>query len=180
MTGKMLVENARKAKRKLCAKCSKFAGAATTEILRSALAREGITTSARDVFIRGVGLEIDLVITRKTVKPEMGLIYEPRDVALALEVKKSGSYGKEGLEKIKSDFKRLKRVGVECAYVSFEDRENYKWKPTEEKLGGFKCFTFAWHKDTDSSFAETGAWERLVEYLKKTRSGKFRRKSQTK
>ena len=101
MTGKLLVENARKTKRKLAAKCSKFAGAAATEILRRALAREGIATSARDVFIRGIGLEVDLVITRRMIKPEMGLIYEPQDVAIALEVKKSGSYGKGGLEKLR-------------------------------------------------------------------------------
>jgi|HubBroStandDraft_6_1064221.scaffolds.fasta_scaffold668781_2 hypothetical protein len=43
-------------------KCGKFAGAATVEILKQALADEGLPTSVRDVFIKGLPVEWDIVV----------------------------------------------------------------------------------------------------------------------
>ena len=45
-------------------KCSKFTGALTIEVLRLHLKRNGIPVSRRDVFIKGVGIEVDLIIPR--------------------------------------------------------------------------------------------------------------------
>jgi hypothetical protein len=40
-------------------KCGKFAGAATVEVVKQALADEGLPTSVRDVFIKGLPVEWD-------------------------------------------------------------------------------------------------------------------------
>jgi hypothetical protein len=79
-------------------KCGEFGGAATVEIVKHALKQEGIVTSARDVFVRGVPLEIDLIIPHRGAQPSVGgILYEPLEVAVALEIKKSGCYGKQSL-----------------------------------------------------------------------------------
>ena len=45
-------------------KCGKFAGAATVEIIKKALADEALPASVRDVFIQGLPVEWDLVVPR--------------------------------------------------------------------------------------------------------------------
>ena len=165
-TGKQIVERARRAKQvfgDLYPK--KFGGAAAIEILRDALLEEGIATSRRDVYIRGIPFEIDLIIPRKSASPWMELVFEPEQVAVALEVKKTGSYGANGLEKIKNDCVQLKNAQVEFAYISFEDRENYKYRPTEDKVG-CRCFNLTWHDNTDGTLWSTFDWEDFVKYLK--------------
>lgn len=166
-TGLHLVEKARKAKADFGQNASKkFAGAATVEILREALRAEGIDSSRRDVFIRGIGLEIDLVIPHRAANPMLGLVYEPNEVAAALEVKRSGSFGEKSIQKTRNDFCKLINVGIECAYVSFEERQSYRWRATKELLGGRECFTLAWHKNTDGPLEPTKDWERLLAYLR--------------
>jgi hypothetical protein len=67
-------------------KCGKFAGAATVEIIKKALANEALPASVRDVFIQGLPVEWDLVVPRPSAQPSLnGLLYEPGDVACALE-----------------------------------------------------------------------------------------------
>jgi hypothetical protein len=102
------------------------------------------------------------------------LLYEPREVAVALEVKKTGSYGEPGRDKIKEDFARLGNLGVKCAYVTFEDRESYCWRPTQEFLG-FPCFALAWHKVSDGPLVPTKeeeGWEAFVSFLRKAVAGR--------
>ena len=148
----------------------KFGGAAAVETLRAELKKEGIKTSRRDVFIKGFPSEIDLIVPRKKAKPcLLDLLYEPEKVSVALEVKKSGSFGKQGIVKIKNDFKGLRGLGVKCAYVTFEDRNNYRWRPTQDRLDGFRCFALAWHKKTDGPLEPTKkseGWEALVKFLR--------------
>jgi hypothetical protein len=104
MTGQEIVLQARDASEQF-GKCGKFGGAATVEIVRKALAEEKIPTSARDVFVNGLPVEIDLIIPRRGAKPSLGgILYEPPQVALALEIKKSGLYGKESLAAIRNNF----------------------------------------------------------------------------
>lgn len=145
----------------------KFGGAAAIEILRAALGEEGIDTSRRDVFIRGIPLEIDLIIPTKNATPWLELLYEPQDVVVAIEVKKLGAYGEQGRDKIRGDFVRLRKAGINCAYVTFEDRENYRWRPTKETLDA-PCFALAWHKIIDGPLEPTKeeeGWEALVSFL---------------
>jgi hypothetical protein len=171
--GRKIVESLRKAKKRFGASCpcpKKFGGAAAVETLRAELKKEGIKTSRRDVFIKGFPSEIDLIVPRKKAKPLLlDLLYEPEKVSVALEVKKSGSFGKQGIVKIKNDFKGLRRLGVKCAYVTFEDRKNYRWRPTRDRLDGFRCFALAWHKKTDGPLEPTEnseGWEALVKFLR--------------
>jgi hypothetical protein len=64
MTGEEIVTEIRDATEQF-GKCGKFGGAATVEIVKHGLSKEGISTSARDVFIKGVPLEIDLLVPRR-------------------------------------------------------------------------------------------------------------------
>ena len=169
MREREIVERARKAKRDFgSAYTKKFGGAAAVEILRSALCKEGIVTSRRDVYIRGIPLEVDLIIPRMNAEPWLDLLYEPEHVAIALEVKKTGTFCKEGRDKIRDDFGRLKKAGIRCAYVSLEERKNYKWRPRETDTDfGYPCFNLAWHKKDDGPLDPTGDWEKLIALLRK-------------
>lgn len=166
MLSKTMVEEARRATKEFGARCPKFVGAVTVEILREALRTEGLQTSRRDVFVRGIPIEIDLIIPRTASSPPWGLVYEAGQVAVAMEVKHSGSYGKGGLSKLKENSRSLSGIGVAFVYVSFEDTQSYKWRPKPENLDGIPCFTLAWHKKTGGDFAPTGDWEKLLRFLK--------------
>ena len=167
--GIQLVERLRKAKEDFGPNYpKKYGGAVAVEILRAELVKEGIPTSARDVFIRGYPCEVDILIPRLSATPQSALLYEPADVAVALEVKKTGSYAKAGLDKIKSDFSILKALGVPCAYVTFEDRETYLHRPNSERIG-FPCYAFAWHKKNDGPLrqvSESEGWDALLKVVR--------------
>ena len=167
MQGKHLVERVRKAKKDFGSNPpNKFGGAAAIEILRAALARKKILTSQRDVFVRGVPLEVDLIVPQVGERPSLHLVFTPGQVAVALEVKKGGTFGKPSLKKIRHDFAKLRRSGICCAYITFEERYSYRWKATEKNIGA-PCFTLAWHKYTDGPLEPTGDWERFVAFLRK-------------
>ena len=166
MNGEYIVTTTRKAKAAFGGKCSKFAGAVTVEILKAALAKESIPTSSRDVFVRGIPVEVDLLVPRQGEKPALGLLYEPRQVAAALEIKNSGSFGRGTLEKIRRDFGLFREAGVCCAYVTLEERRSYRWAASAERLG-YPCFTLAWHKVTGGPIETTEDWAALVEFLRR-------------
>jgi hypothetical protein len=147
-------------------KCGKFGGAATVEIVKQGLRNEGIHTSARDVFIKGVPLEIDLIVPCRGAKPSLGdILYEPSEVAVALEIKKSGCYGEKSLTSIHDNFKLLAAKGVCCAYVTLEERQTYRYKATTANLAA-PCFTLHWHQPESEPFKATEDWERLVTFLR--------------
>jgi hypothetical protein len=165
MTGEEIARQARSASEDFELTCRKFSGAMTTELMKKALGDEGIATSARDVFIRGVALEIDLVVPWRGQEPTLGLLYEPKQVAAALEIKKSGSFGEQSLQTIRKNFNLLRGINVACEYVTLEERETYRYKATEENIGGFPCFTLAWHKGAEE-LVETRQWEKLLTFLR--------------
>lgn len=165
MTGEEIVRQVRDASEGFQVTCRKFAGAVTAELMRKFLADEGILTSARDVFIRGVPLEIDLIVPYRGQEPTLGLLYEPEQVSVALEIKKMGSFGKDTLLGIKKNFNLLRALNVKCAYVTIEERETFCWKATEENIGGFPCFTLCWHKG-EEILIETKDWNRLLTFLR--------------
>ncbi len=171
MNGEDIVMRARKEKGDFGLKCRKFVGAVAAEILKDALANEDIPTSPRDVFVQGVPIEIDILVPRKGAKPSLGLLYTQAQVAAALEVKNSGSYGKNALEKMKENFKQMQKAGIPCAYVSFEERKSYKWRATPDRIGA-PCFTLAWHKDTNGDLEPTEDWQHLLKFLHECLNGK--------
>ncbi len=164
MTAEEIVRQARHASEGFQLTCRKFAGAMTAELMKRVLADEGISTSARDVFIRGIPLEIDLIVPRRGEEPTLGLLYEPQQVAAALEIKKSGVFGEHSLHTIRKNFTLLRGLNVACAYVTLEERKTYRHKATEKNIGG-PCFTLAWHKSTDV-LVETQDWDRLLTFLR--------------
>jgi len=146
-------------------KCGKFGGAATVEIVRESLAKEGISTSVRDVFIKGIPTEIDLIVPRPDARPSVGgLLYEVTDVAAALEIKKSGLYGEKSLRAVRDHFNLLGRKGVRCAYLSIEDRQTYRYRATPKNLGVPSVYTLYWNLRSDAHF--TTDWEGLVGFLR--------------
>ena len=68
-------------------KCKKFAGAVAVELLKELLQRNGIVTSARDVYIEKVPVEIDLLIPKMGAVARHGILYRPEDILVAFEVK---------------------------------------------------------------------------------------------
>jgi hypothetical protein len=146
-------------------KCGKFAGAATVEIVKQALAEEGLPTSVRDVFIKGLPIEWDLIAPLPMAEPSLnGLLYEPAHVSCALEIKLSGLHGKEDAPRIAYNFERAKAVGVACAYVTLGERKSYRHRASEANLS-FPIFTITWH--TANTLTDTGDWERLLAFLRR-------------
>src|ERR1035437_5440630 len=137
----------------------------TIELVKRVLAHEGIATSARDVFVRGIPLEIDLIVPRRGQEPTLGLLYEPQQVAAALEIKKSGTFGRQSLQTIRRNFKQLRKHKVKCAYLTLEERKTYRYKETRKNIGGFPCFTLAWHMGQDE-LTETRHWENFLTFLR--------------
>jgi hypothetical protein len=131
MKGDQVVTRVRNLKAAFGVKCSKFTGAVSVEILKPALAEEGIRTSPRNVFVRGIPVEVDLVIPREGQKPAVRLLYEPQQIAAALEVKNSDSFGESTLKKVRHDFGRLREANIRCAYVTLEERRSYRWGGVE-------------------------------------------------
>lgn len=167
--GREIVDRLRKSRIDFGARYpKKFGGAAAIEVLRAELREEGIPISRRDVYVKGFSSEIDLLVPHSDASPWLELLYEPREVAVALEVKKIGSYGEQGREKIKDDFTQLGKLGITCAYITFEDRESYCYRPTKEWLGS-RCFALAWHKVSDGPLVpvnEGEDWEAFVGFLR--------------
>ncbi|HLI62333.1 MAG TPA: hypothetical protein VKV05_02955 [Terriglobales bacterium] len=151
-------------------KCHKYAGALTVECLRQAFAEHGIPTSQRDVFIKGVPVEIDLVVPKTTARPDYGICYEADDVLAALEVKSYGAFGQGAAERIRACFKEILRSNpsIWCAYVTLTERKNYKYAVNCSNLE-FPAFTLFWHSgpEVNPQFSSTGQWAHLISELKK-------------
>jgi hypothetical protein len=84
-----------------------------------------------------------------------------------------GSFGEQTLKTIRKNFNQLRELEIPCAYVTLEERETYRYKATEENLGGFRCFTLVWHKGKggDEPVEETRDWDRLLAFLRQCLSG---------
>jgi hypothetical protein len=145
------------------ADCNKFEGHLAVEILKQAIAGEGITTSSRDVFIKGVPVEWDLVVPRDGAAPEFnGLLYEPAQVRFAVEVKLSGICGGlKTIHGIRKNFAKARDAGVPCVYISFCDRQHQA--ATTEKLG-WPAFNLTWSLGPEHR-EEAGDWPRLLNLL---------------
>jgi hypothetical protein len=166
-----IIESAYREKQRFGVKCTKLAGAVTVEALRRALKTHGFATSERDVFIRGVPIEVDLLIPRPDAVAENGLVYEPEDVLVVFEVKHSGVYSRDGRKGILACFTRIQDASpaVRCAYVTLIERRGYKWALTQEQCGdGQRSFTLFWRGSSEepSTFQASGDWETLLVFLR--------------
>jgi hypothetical protein len=161
-----ILETVEAAKRDFGQKCGKYSGAVTVEIIRHALQEEGISVSARDVFIRGVPIELDLVIPRKGVSPQDDLLYESSQVLVAIEVKNSGSFGEKTIQTVERNAAVLRAANPQIAfcYLTLSEREGYPWALTE-KNAPCKTYTLFWHKGSGARKIETstGDWQRFLD-----------------
>jgi len=163
-----ILEDIRIAKRDFGDKCpKKYAGASTVEILRSALQKNGFLVSERDVFIRGVPFEIDLLIPSSSAKPKNRILFEPSEVRIAFEIKNRGVFGASGVDAIRHSFARIKGAdqNIVCIYLSLTEQAGYKWAVTTETLGleGCEAFTLFWQNGSKKIVADK--WEELIERL---------------
>lgn len=145
-------------------KCNKFRGALTVELIRNSLHDMHMPVSARDVFIRAIPLEIDLLILKRGAVPDFNLLYRPGDVAAALEVKYRGPFGERAFSGTKANFERIGRIGshIECIYVTVRENRGYKWAINSQNLG-FPAFTL--FLDQASDCTPTGEWQKLIAHI---------------
>jgi hypothetical protein len=155
-------------------KCSKFAGALTVELLRSTLQERGFRASARDVFIRGVSVEVDLLLPTRLARPEQELVYQPTEVMAALEIKNSGAFGEGSLKSVRRSFQLILAANprIYCAYITLAERKGYRWAATASSVGA-DVFTLFWHNGSNISprYELTGDWARFVRKLKSLDTG---------
>lgn len=154
------------AKKNFGSRCRKFAGTITVEIIKGALEKHGILASPRDVFIKGLPIEIDLLVPKRDIAPEHGILYDPQDVLAVLEIKNYGSFGESTINTIKKSFQRINQLNKEiyCAYVTLTERKDYKWAISRENIG-FPSYTLFWHYGSGKNFKiePSGDWEKLVD-----------------
>jgi hypothetical protein len=152
-------------KQSLGVQSKKFTGALVVESLRRAFEERGIRTSRPNVYLKGLSFEVDLIIPRRGAHVEFEILYSAADVLAVLEIKTSGLFSKEDSSRINSLFRAVQLINpsIFCAYVTLSERQSYKYKATEEKLG-FPVYTLAWHygPDEDRKYESTGDFSRLI------------------
>lgn len=169
MDVKDLIQEIFEAREEIGVKSNKFTGAVTVEIIRKALIDEGIPVSFRDVYIKGVPTEFDLLIPKKNAKALWSILYAPKEVLAVFEIKFLGAFGSETVVTIRRNFEQLKVLNQEiyCAYLTVTELRGYKYKITPEELG-FSVYTLSWHRShLDPQRLEfTKDWELLIQELK--------------
>ena len=174
MDAKQMLDCVTRAKGDFGPKCGKYAGAVTVEVLREAIRDAGHNVSPRDSFIRGVPIEVDLLVVRPGVEPQFGCLYEPSNVLVAIEIKNSGSFTKSGIETTRANFEKIAKANAEirCCYVTLTERETYKWRVTNENLGHpYRTFTIFWHRDSKNiNPQDTGDWRNFFDLLSKVKT----------
>ena len=142
----------------------KFSGTVTTELIRQALLDSGIPVSGRDVFVRGLPLEIDLLILSKGAKPRFEVLYEPPDVLACLEVKNAGSFGESTIQGTKAAFARVRTAipHAQCFYVSLSERSGFPGAVTDANIAA-SAFTLFNYSGSGKHYKlwPTGDWQRL-------------------
>ena len=155
-------------------RATKFIGALTIELLRKELIKEGFNISNRDVFIRGIPYELDLIILKKGEKAQENLLYDPNQVLAVLEIKFRGIYSKKGVENIRRVFDSIKKINkeIKCIYLTISENTNYKYYPDEQKLGDFSFLLLERKTNLERAIEKgrlhiTGDWDKLVKILMK-------------
>jgi hypothetical protein len=144
----------------------KFSGTITVELFKYALSLKRIVTSPRDVFIRGLPLEIDLLIARAGTIPKYSLLYEPEDVLMAFEIKNAGSFGDKTINTIKNNYHKIMKCNpkISCIYVTIHERDNFRWRITEENTD-FLPYTLFWYSSSGKNKKSSGDWNKLIDKI---------------
>ena len=167
MDAKQILDHVMRAKSDFGTKCGKYTGAVTVEVLREALRDAGHNVSPRDSFIRGVPIEVDLLVVRPGVQPQDCCLYDPRDVLVAIEIKYTGSFGESGITRLKASFQKIANANakIRCCYLTLMERQTYKWRVTTENLG-YSAFTLFWHTGSKNvEYEETADWQQFLDWL---------------
>jgi hypothetical protein len=148
---------------------SKFSGAITVEVIREALQNEGIPVSPRDVFIKGVPIEIDLLIPSPSATQQSKLLYAPEGVLAVLEIKNAGSFGEKTITTTRDNFKRIKQIAAQalCCYVALAERRNFKDAVKDENISPFRAYTLFEHDNSGKKYEPSGDWQKLLADLKR-------------
>jgi hypothetical protein len=146
---------------------AKLTGALAMEVIRRWLREGGISVSARDVYILGNPTEFDLLAVRRDSVPRHGIIYDPADVAVVLEIKFSGVFSKDAAQDLRKRFEKVKadHPHIQCVYLTVQENEKFKSKVTEAELG-FPVFTLNWVDYRDRIVKPGDSLQRVVECLK--------------
>ena len=146
--------------------CRKFSGALTVELIRQRLKKIGIPVSPRDVFIKGVPIEIDLLIPKPGARPGHNIIYEPEDVVAVLEIKYRGAFSREARDATRDNFRKIKRHNerIQCIYLAVTETRGYKWAVYQKDLG-FPAYTLNWWSNTTKKHTQSRGWDKLVDRL---------------
>ena len=156
-------------------KTKKFTGAMTSEVIREYLKQEGFNISERDVFVKGVPNEIDLLILKKETKSIFNNYYDPKDILVAFELKSIGIYGKEELPRIKNMFDSMKKENpsIICIYLTIYENQKHSYRATKDNLNVEVFELFSPTTNIESAIKKgifyesiTGDWGRLIKYLR--------------
>jgi len=155
-------------------KCKKFGGALAVEIVRDALIAEGFNVSRRDVYIKGIPIEIDLLIARQGVTPDRGILFYKDEVLVALEIKSRGTFGEASIRSIAGNFSAIREAskGIHCIYLTISERKSYKFRATKGNINA-PVYTLFWHSGPEDNLKleSTGDWDRFIAELRQIKNG---------
>lgn len=143
----------------------KYIGAASVEIIRKRLAdlNLGFNTSMRDVFIKDLVNEIDLLILKKGVDPTK-VSYAPSEVLALVEVKTVGSFGKSANEIVYNLVDKAKKYGLPVFYITVWEKEASLSRVTEKD--NLRVFEFTLKQKGVKEPITGGGWTKLINEMK--------------
>lgn len=146
--------------------CKKFSGALAVELMKRSLKQSGVPVSPRDVFIKGVGIEIDLIVPKLGVRPKHNLIYEAQDVIAAMEIKYRGTFALDAVDKIRANFEKIQQVNkhIQCLYITVIETKGYKGAVLTKNLK-YPAYTFNWWCGNKLGVKPSKDWNKLVHKL---------------
>lgn len=156
-----LLKSLKSAEKSLGFSSRQFSGAICVSLLKELINSQGLSTSEKDVFIKDVPIEFDLLIVKPNSKPLHGLLWNPDNVIAALEVKKSGTISEDGIVKTNSDFGRLRTYHphIKLFFITFSE--------IRSKVAVIKrsddSFTFFIRRN--GKYSDTGDYERFLSVI---------------
>jgi len=162
MTCLELLKNLKSAEKSLKFNDRQFSGAVCVNLLREILKENGLFTSEKDVFIKDIPIEVDLLIVKPNSKPLFNILWNPEDVIAAFEVKKSGTFTEDGTIKTNSDFSRIRSYHphIKLFFISISEIRN-KIASIERSDDSFTFFL-----RRNGKYSETGDYERFLSVMK--------------